>query len=148
MNTQNTYLVFPQRNDVNTHCKIVCKGRSEFIDALIECELIESQDELKQLDWLIFEDGNQFDCSAFADTQASPVAIDEERYKVIDVESYETRIYTVEDRVSGDQFTITHSDSYMDPFIPEWSIVDEDCNEIIENNDLFDTLINTVLESK
>lgn len=107
MNTQNTYLVFPQRNDVNT--------------------------------------------------QASPVAIDEERYKVIDVESYETRVYTVEDRVSGEQFSvwkamrlksITHSDSYMDPFPPEWHIVDEDSNEIIENNDLFDTLINTVLESK
>ena len=37
-----------------SYCKIECE-RKEFIDALIESELINGWDELKQLNWTIFE---------------------------------------------------------------------------------------------
>ena len=53
---KNIYLIFPNRNDVTSYCKIECE-RKEFIDALIESELINGWDELKQLNWIIFENG-------------------------------------------------------------------------------------------
>ena len=61
---KNIYLIFPNRNDVTSYCKIECE-RKEFIDALIESELINGWDELKQLNWIIFENGDIRDCSDF-----------------------------------------------------------------------------------
>ena len=61
---QNVYLIFPNVNDVTSYCKIVCE-RSNFIDALIESELIEGWDDMKALSWVIFENGNEMNCSDF-----------------------------------------------------------------------------------
>ena len=58
------YLIFPNPNDVFNCCKIECE-RKDFIDALIECELINGWDELKSLSWVIFENGDLRDCEDF-----------------------------------------------------------------------------------
>ena len=57
-------LIFPNPNDVFNCCKIECE-RKDFIDALIENELIESWDDMKSLSWVIFENGDLRDCEDF-----------------------------------------------------------------------------------
>ena len=61
---KNVYLIFPNQNDVASYCKIECE-RKDFIDSLIENELIDEWDDMKKLSWIIFENGNQMDCSDF-----------------------------------------------------------------------------------
>lgn len=63
-NMKNIYLIFPNTNDVFSYCKIECE-RKDFIDSLIESELIESWDDMKSLSWVIFENGELRNCLDF-----------------------------------------------------------------------------------
>ena len=51
---KNVYLIFPNPNDVTSYCRVECE-RKDFVDALIEAEVIESWDDLKGKNWIIFE---------------------------------------------------------------------------------------------
>ena len=61
---KNIYLIFVDINDVSNYCKIECE-RKDFINSLIENELIESEDDIKNLSWIIFENGHMIDFSNF-----------------------------------------------------------------------------------
>lgn len=63
-NMKNIYLIFPDTNDVFNYCKLECE-RKDFIDSLIENELIESWDDIKEVSWVIFENGNMMEGSDF-----------------------------------------------------------------------------------
>ena len=63
-NMKNIYLIFVDINDVSNYCKIECE-RKDFINSLIENELIESEDDIKILSLIIFENGNMIDFSNF-----------------------------------------------------------------------------------
>jgi hypothetical protein len=63
-NTDNTYLIFPDAGDVNSYCKIECE-RNNFVDSLIEANLITDWDDMRLLDWMIFEKGELRSCSDF-----------------------------------------------------------------------------------
>jgi len=53
---KNTYLIFPDSKDVYNYCKIICL-KERFKDALIEAELINPDEDLEDLSWVIFENG-------------------------------------------------------------------------------------------
>lgn len=65
--------------------------------------------------------------------------------KITNTETYTTKVFTIEDETTGQEYTVTKSDDYMEPFIMEYHIVDEDNNEV-EDQDIIDKLITVVEE--
>ena len=57
MESSRIYLIFPDRNDIFNYIKIICT-RTELNSKLISEELMKSGDDWRDMDWVIFEDGN------------------------------------------------------------------------------------------
>ena len=57
MESSRIYLIFPDRNDIFNYIKIICT-RTELNSRLISKELMKSGDDWRDMDWVIFEDGD------------------------------------------------------------------------------------------
>ena len=57
MESTRIYLIFPDRNDIFNYIKIICT-RTELNSKLISEELMKSGDDWRDMDWVIFEDGD------------------------------------------------------------------------------------------
>lgn len=57
MESSRIYLIFPDRNDIFNYIKIICT-RTELNSKLISEELMKSGDDWRDMDWVIFEDGD------------------------------------------------------------------------------------------
>ena len=57
MESSRIYLIFPDRNDIFNYIKIICT-RTELSSKLISEELMKSGDDWRDMDWVIFEDGD------------------------------------------------------------------------------------------
>ena len=57
METTKTYLIFVDKNDIFNFVRIECT-RTELNSKLISEELMKSGDDWRDMDWVIFEDGN------------------------------------------------------------------------------------------
>ena len=56
MELSRIYLIFPDRNDIFNHIRIICT-RTELSSKLVDEELMIDGSDWRIMDWVVFEDG-------------------------------------------------------------------------------------------